>query len=149
MENTISQAFAEVYDIIMHLEKDLYNKIPKSFLELLEKNRDKEYKFNIDYLKDINEQYLLQDTRAILALIYRDFLCDEEQRLKLKEQDEILLEKNKKKLYEKHNTDNIFRNKANNTISNKEISLIEKKNEKWYTKVFMFIKNLVKNSKKS
>ena len=149
MENTMSQAFAEVYDIIMHLKKDLYNKIPKSFLELLEKNRDKEYKFNIDYLKDINEQYLLQDTRAILALIYRDFLCDEEQRLKLKEQDEILLEKNKKKLYEKHNTDNIFRNKANNTISNKEISLIEKKNEKWYTKVFMFIKNLVKNSKKS
>lgn len=149
MENTISQAFAEVYDIIMHLEKDLYNKIPKSFLELLEKNRDKEYKFNIDYLKDINEQYLLQDTRAILALIYRDFLCDEEQRLKLKEQDEILLEKSKKKLYEKYNTDNIFRNKENNTILNQEISLIEKKNEKWYMKVFMFIKNLVKNSKKS
>ena len=149
MENTISQAFAEVYDIIMHLEKDLYNKIPKSFLELLEKNRDKEYKFNIDYLKDINEQYLLQDTRAILALIYRNFLCDEEQRLKLKEQEEILLKKSKKKLYEKYNTDNIFRNKVNNTISNQEISLIEKKNEKWYMKVFMFIKNLVKNSKKS
>lgn len=145
MENTISQAFAEVYDIIMHLEKDLYNKIPKSFLELLEKNRDKEYKFNIDYLKDINEQYLLQDTRAILALIYIDFLCDEEQRLKLKEQEEILLEKSKKKLYEKYNTDNIFRNKSNNTTSNKETSLIEKKNEKWYTKVFMFIKNWLKN----
>ena len=149
MENTMSQAFAEVYDIIMHFERDLYNKIPKSFIELVEKNRDKEYKFNIDYLKDINEQYLLQDTRAILALIYRDFLCDEEQRLKLKEQEEILLEKSKKKLYEKYNTDNIFRNKANNTILNQEISLIEKKNEKWYMKVFMFIKNLVKNSKKS
>lgn len=144
MENTMNQAFAEVYDIIMHLEKDLYNKIPKSFIELVEQNRDKEYKFNIDYLKDINEQYLLQDTRAILALIYRDFLCDEEQRLKLKEQDEKQLEKSKKILYEKYNTDNIFRNKANNTILNQEISLIEKKDEKWYTKVFMFIRNLVK-----
>lgn len=144
MENTINQAFAEVYDIIMHLENDLYKKIPKSFIELVEQNRDKEYKCNIDYLKDINEQYLLQDTRAILALIYRDFLCDEEQRLKLKEQDEKQLEKSKKILYEKYNTDNIFRNKANNTILNQEISLIEKKDEKWYTKVFMFIRNLVK-----
>ena len=46
MDNTISQAFAEVYDIMMHFEKDLYNKIPKSFIELVEQNRDKKYKCN-------------------------------------------------------------------------------------------------------
>ena len=144
MDNTISQAFAEVYDIMMHFEKDLYNKIPKSFIELVEQNRDKKYKCNIDYLKDINEQYLLQDTRAILALIYRDFLCDEEQKFKLKKQDEMLLEKSRKKLYEEYNTDNIFRKKTKNSISNQDVALIEKKDEKWYMKVFMFIRNLVK-----
>ena len=144
MENTLSQAFAEVYNIIMHLEKELYDKIPKSFIEFVEQNRDKEYKINIDYLKDINEQYLLQDTRAILALIYRDYLCDEKQKEKLKKQDERLLEENKKKLYEEYNTDNLFRKNANKYISNQETSLIEKNNEKWYMKIFMFIKQFVK-----
>jgi len=40
MVNTINQAFTEVYDIIIHMNKDLYNKIPKGFLEMIETSRD-------------------------------------------------------------------------------------------------------------
>ena len=38
--NTINQAFSEVYDIIMHMEKEIYSKVPNEFIKLLENNRD-------------------------------------------------------------------------------------------------------------
>ena len=69
----INKAFAEVSSIIKHMDKEMYVKIPKGFIGLIENYKDKEYKVNIDYTKSINEQKLLQDTRVILALIYRDY----------------------------------------------------------------------------
>lgn len=74
------QAYSEVYNIINHFEKELYAKIPQSFINAIKKNRDLNYKVNIDYTKTINEQELLRETRVILSLIYRDYLCTDEQR---------------------------------------------------------------------
>ena len=38
--NTINQAFGEVYDIIIHMEEELVNKIPKGFIKMIKDNRD-------------------------------------------------------------------------------------------------------------
>ena len=38
--NTINQAFSEVYDVIMHMEEEMFNKIPKSFVKFVENGRD-------------------------------------------------------------------------------------------------------------
>lgn len=40
MMNVTNQAFSEVYDIISHMEAELYNKIPKKFISMIEENRD-------------------------------------------------------------------------------------------------------------
>ena len=40
MINTINQSFSEVYDILMHLEQGLIERIPKSFLNMIYTNRD-------------------------------------------------------------------------------------------------------------
>ncbi len=40
MVNTINQAFSEVYDIILHTELELVNKIPASFIDMIQSNRD-------------------------------------------------------------------------------------------------------------
>ena len=40
MVNTINQSFSEVYDIVMHLDTELFNKIPQYFIDLIDKNRD-------------------------------------------------------------------------------------------------------------
>ena len=122
MVNTINQSFTEVYDIIMHFEKDMYSKIPPKFLNLVKQNRDMNYKVNIDYNKNLNEQNLLQKTKIILSLIYIDFLCSPEQRNELIEKDKIELELEEKLLREKYNHDNIFKKKKTN--------IVEKDNEK-------------------
>lgn len=122
MVNTINQSFTEVYDIIMHFEKDMYSKIPPKFLNLVKQNRDMNYKVNIDYNKNLNEQNLLQKTKIILSLIYIDFLCSPEQRNELIEKNKIELELEEKLLREKYNPDNIFKKKKTN--------IVEKDNEK-------------------
>ncbi|MGN1296992.1 MAG: hypothetical protein ACI4VH_00930 [Clostridia bacterium] len=40
MESTTNQAFNEVYNIINHMEKSLYSKIPQGFKKMLYNNRD-------------------------------------------------------------------------------------------------------------
>lgn len=40
MTNVTNQAFSEVYDIINHMEKSLYSKIPQGFKKMLYNNRD-------------------------------------------------------------------------------------------------------------
>lgn len=111
MEGTINQSFTETYDIVMHLEKSLYNKIPNSFIQMLKDNKDDNYKVNIDYSKNINEQALLKDTRVLLSLIYRDYICSKEKRQELIEKDKIELKEYEETLNEKYDIENIFENR--------------------------------------
>ena len=120
MNKTMEQTFTEVYDIICHLDKNLYDKISKEFIELIKNNRDELYEVNIDYSKDINEQELLKETRIILSLIYRDYLCSKEERLELLKLDQMEIERYEKQLQNKYDIDKIFnnRNKIKSTIGN-------------------------------
>lgn len=91
-------ALAEVDTILKIMSKDMLNKIPNSFLEFVEQKKSKYYIPNLDMELSLNEQNLLKETRAILSLIYRSYLCDSNERKKLKIDDSIEL--NKKFSYE-------------------------------------------------
>ena len=109
MVNITNQVCSEVYDIIFHMENELFNKIPKSFINIIEQNRDEKYETKIDYSKSINDQELQRGTRVILSLIYRDYLCSEKQRKILIEKDEKELKKIEEELNEKCNPENLFK----------------------------------------
>ena len=119
MENTMNQSYSEVYDIIKHLDKNLYNKIPAQFIEILKENMDINYNVEIDYNKSINEQKLLKDTKIILSIIYRDYLCSEEKKKELIEKDKADLVRYEKELREKYNPDKIFKNRIQNNNTEK------------------------------
>lgn len=138
--NITRQAYSEVYDIINHLEPQLYAKIPHNFINKISINRDFDYNVNIDYTKTINEQKLLKETRIILSLIYRDYLCTKEQR------EEIILN-DAKELKEKYQ---INFKKTNNKESEKNESIQENNkqliviDEKWYKKILKKILLILK-----
>ena len=144
-----NQAFSEVYDIVHHMEETLYNKIPKGFIKMIEQNRDLNYKVNIDYSKDINNQELLRETRIILSLIYRDYLCSGEKKKELLYKDKTELERIEQELREKYNPDNLFKNKVQPTeYVNEEVTDLVEYKENVFTKIFNFIKRIF-NFKKS
>ena len=138
MLNITGQVFSEVYDIIYNMK--IYNQIPKEFVQLIDDNRDKQYKVNIDYSKNINEQELQRGTRVILSLIYRDYLCSREEKQVLINKDKEEIKKYEEALREKYNPDNIFKKSKENidVENNTNTALIERK-ESIFTKIKKFI----------
>lgn len=140
--NIDKKVFSEVYDIIFHMEKELYNKIPKQFIHFIKENKDDNYIVNIDYSKSINEQELLQQTRVMLSLIYRDYLCDEEERKELLENDKKELKRIEDEIRETYNPDDIFKNKKPENYDNNLPIEIKRKN--LLEKIIEFIKKIIK-----
>ena len=81
------QAYAEVYEVILHMEKGLQVMIPRKFIQFLRKNMDAQWGRNLDFTKNLNDMDLLQETRVLLSLVYRDFICSPEERMELIKKD--------------------------------------------------------------
>lgn len=149
MKNTTNQAFSETYDVINHMSKEMQEKIPKSFINLIKENRDLDYKVNIDYSKDIKEQ-LLKETKIILSLVYRDYLCSSEKREELLALDIEEIRREEKSSQEKYKIDYDSRKKEKlqdvEELKNKEQETlpIKVEKDKWYIKVINFIKKILK-----
>ena len=111
MVNITNQVFSEVYDIILHMDEELLNKIPNMFIELMKQNRDEKFQVNIDYSKSLIGQEIQRGTKVILSLIYRDYLCSVEKRLDLIKKDEEELKQIEEELKKKYNPDNLFKAK--------------------------------------
>lgn len=112
-------ALAEVDMILKMMPKDMLSKIPNSFLEFVKQKKSKLYILNLDMELSLNEQNLLKETRAILSLIYRSYLCDSNERKRLKIDDNIELKIKEIELNEKFSYENIF--KIVKTNKNQEV----------------------------
>ena len=57
------------------LDKEDFEKLPNSFIKMVEKEKDRNYNIQISSDIPIYEQDLLKETKNILAVIYRLYLC--------------------------------------------------------------------------
>lgn len=87
------QAFAEVYLLIEHFDSSIKRLIPKSFVMYLYDNMDAAWHGKLDFSKKLNDMELLKETRVLLSLLYRDFVCSDEERKELVERDRLEIEK--------------------------------------------------------
>ena len=142
MQYITKQSFCEFYDIINHMDKQMKSKISDKFINFIEKNRDLNYRVDIDYSKSITNQNLLHETKVLLALIYRDYICDEEKKAQLIKQDNECLMQRGENLKKKYKIK--FKEKQDNVIQNKENTLNVIEKQKWYTKIVKIIRNIFK-----
>lgn len=150
-----NKAFKEVYMILKSVGKEMQGKIPTNLLDFIEENMDKDYFFILDDNTPLEKQSFMDETLGIISLIYRDYLCTDEERERIKKEDEIYFKEiqtqREKELREKYNSDNIF--KKNNltqdiiqdNISNEVISdnvaMVEYE-ESVFKKIINKIKNI-------
>ena len=114
MEENYAKACTEVLTVLSFLPNKNVHQIPLDTMLFLEENMDKEYKFNIDIDKPFEEQELLDETKAILAILFRDYWANNYQRERIlaKEQhDREMMEKEKSI---KYNSNDLFKNRNNN-----------------------------------
>ena len=91
-----ANAYTEVLDILKHISKEDYEKIPKSKIKVFEENCDKNYNFTYDENKTLDEQNVSEITKVIIAILFRDYWATKEQRyIIMKKQQEIKHQKQK------------------------------------------------------
>lgn len=148
--NKYEVAATEVLEIINHLNTNERNKIPKDFIEFLQIKSNDSYKEKIDFFTLTKGTKLKPETRSLLAIVYRDYLCDEEEK---KEFDKVLEENEKKYLEEqrkKYNPDDLFKKEERKNeidkIENSEVKDLEEvKKQGFLKKIIGKIKQILKN----
>lgn len=133
-------AYKEVLEILKYLPKEDYKKIPKSDIKLFETKASKDYYFNYNPDKTLDEQKVSKLAKGIMANLIRDYLVNKKQKEKIISVQKFYREKLEMEKRKKYNTEDIFNN-SKKTIELEiegKANLIEK--EKWYEKIFKIFK---------
>ena len=143
MEDNYPKAYKEVIEVLRFIPIESVNKIPKEIIEMFEMKMDKNHNFSVDINKNFEEQIVLEETKAILANIFRDYWATpyQKERIEAKESyDRQQLEEEKNK---KYNPDNLFKKKelviSEKTEKNNNLP-IELKKEKFYIRIINFFR---------
>ena len=133
--------YAELSEILKMMEPEEVNKIPKKLLEVIEKEQSNTYIPNYDSKIELNSQSIKKETLAMLALLYINYWCEDENEKKeyLK-----LIEKNEQKyqqqIREKTDIKYITRTQKieKNNVPEQELAVVKNKS---------FIKNVIEKIK--
>ena len=86
------QALSDLSVIIQMMSENMRQKISPKFIKFIEENKDMNYESNINKKIPIRNQKLNENTKMLLALIYRDYLCSESIRKELLKKEKIEIE---------------------------------------------------------
>ena len=138
--------YAELSEILKMMEPEEVNKIPKKLLEVIEKEKSNTYIPNYDSKIELNSQSIKKETLAMLALLYINYWCEDENEKKeyLK-----LIEKNEQKyqveLNKKTDITKFFESEKKERMQEQSLTVVENKN--LITRIIEKIKKLWKKSK--
>ena len=82
-----SKVYKELYEIFKYLPQDKIDVIPIEFKENMESKMDNNYEYRVTHIEDFSNQEMLKETRALLAILYRDYWATEEERREILEKE--------------------------------------------------------------
>ena len=126
-------------EILKYLSDENLQKIPNEIKEFIKSEKDKNYLWKYDESKALNEQNLDRKTIVILSYLNMEYLLNTKQKEFIKRNHDF----NEEKLEKEKQESNIFKNNKKSIVQG-EVSLIQIKEDKWYNKVFYFIKWIFK-----
>ena len=99
MEDKYPKAYKQVIEILKYVPQESVDKIPKEMIKTFKINMDDKYDFKIDISKSFEEQDIFEETKAILANIFRDYWATPEQKERIleKERNDREIEENIKR----------------------------------------------------
>ena len=106
-----ANAYKEVIEILKHVSKEDYDKIPEEKIKLFETNANKDYSFTYDVNKTLDEQNVSKKAKTIIAILFRDYWATDTQREKIKAKEQYDRKIKEEENREKFNPDNIFNKK--------------------------------------
>ena len=141
MNDVDARMCTDISIIISMMPSQMQDKISQKLKDFIENNKAENYSSNINPTVPLKDQSLEKETKAMLGIIYRDYLCSEEQRRKLIENEKIEIEEYERELREKYNPDNLFKNKTKEV--EEEIATSETALTDYKEGFFSRLKNLI------
>lgn len=135
-----SRAYVEILEIIKCMEPKYRERIPVKLLRFFEENKDKNYKYDLNAIRESGGEVFSQETINLLAMLELKYLADETEKKVLKE---ALEENNKIKKDEtiiNNNLENLFKSKTEPLKVS--VSIVDKKDnifnkiKKWFKQIF-------------
>lgn len=133
-------AYKEIYEILKIFPNELVSKIPKEKIDFFYNNMDKNYKYDIS-VETFDGQTMLEETTAILTILFRDYWATPQQREKILNYEETFKRKMQEKANMQYNSEELFKNKEIKMPVNEhvqETALVEYKEN-----IFQRIKNII------
>ena len=147
---TYEKVLREVEHILQNSPKEIQDKIPNDFRKAIIEKMDVNYiPEPYDENKTLDEQNISEETKKILASIYRDYLVSDEERKKLIFEENNIRQKLENEKREKYRIEDIFNKTTNNSQNTNigsnvnELSIKESNNKKWYKKIFEKLLNFL------
>ena len=140
-------AYAEVLEVLKYISLENYNKIPKNYITYMEENCDEKSTFTYNIAIPFEKQDLSDDTKNILAMLYRLFWASDEDKKRFEYIDKQNIQK-RKEINQKYSPENVFKNRNSdvkyNNINKEKNEIIEYKENNWIKKLFIKIRSLFK-----
>ena len=149
MEDNYNKAFREVVELLKHVPEESVQKIPQDMRDMFEEEMDKNYKFEVRDNVEFEDLELLDETRAILANIFKDYWATPYQRERILAKEQYDRQKVDEEKQKKYNSNDLFKRKNINDTkeiesSNNENLPVIVKEEKFYRKLINFIRKLLR-----
>ena len=145
-KDNVRCAYKEIYEILKIFPKELVDRIPKYKLDYIKQNMDESYEYNITK-ETFDGKTMLDETAAILAILFRDYWATEKQKNKIINYHNTQREKIVNEIKEKYDPENVFKQRRieQEKIDEKKenLSVVEYK-ENIFKKLFNKIKEILK-----
>lgn len=148
MEDNYNKAFKEVVEILKHVPEESVQKIPQDMRDMFEEEMDKDYIFEVKDNVEFEDLKLLDETKAILANIFRDYWATPYQRERILAKEQYDRQKVDEEKQKKYNSNDLFKRKNINdtkeieSSNNENLPVIKKEN-----RIIAWIKSRVNNIK--
>lgn len=138
MNNTYSCSYVEVLEILKHIPKEDYIKIPEEKIEFYKNNMDKNY----IYIYNPIMPKTLRKTDAILINLYKNYIAKEDEKQKINQILKLNEMKEEHEKQKKFSPNNIFNNHVENENINENTILVVEHKETMLKKIINKIKRI-------
>lgn len=145
IKENYAYAYKEVIELLKYFSLKDVEKIPEDLIKVFLYNMDTEYVYNVDEEKTFEEQTMLEETKVIFAIIFRDYWATDYQRERILAKEENDKKKIEEEKSRKYNTNNIFKEKVNKSVYENLPTIIEENS--FFKNIINKIRNIFKKSK--
>lgn len=138
-------AYKEIYEILKIFPQELVAQIPQEKIKFFRNNMDTNYEYDIS-IETFDGQTMLEETRAILTILFRDYWATPTQREKILAYENSARNRLEEETRMKYNPENLFKKKDKQNYveaHTEETAMVEYK-ESIFKKIINKILNIFK-----